>query len=556
VKLSSPTVERDLRGQARSELRESPGLWQEYRQHRTRWWKRNRNIRGALGSVFILALLFLVVVRSGRPLALLDVVALYASGTALFRCANYYARVLRGYDRAVLITLPILDDDYLRHESLGFFRSWAGAFAVFVLAYGAYASVYGKPWHDLSAVLVAATLQTLSGLCIGTAVLAYRPKWAGALALAPFYGLMIVCLYLPEDGLRFLWSATLITPAGWVAHGFAGLVGSADSAERFWLIPAFILSAALPLALRRLRSRLVSELASPDGAFDAASAPDVGDDQQQTPSLEASGSGHPLPADVHLARELKGTDWTGLGWIERIVATWLTRRQKVVAEFMLAGDLGTWSKRWLTATIITGVGTALTLATPTLPSWIFFLPMVVAGLMTAPILGGSWGGFRGAFRFGLVLPFYASFPIGYGEISRVMLKTNLIRALTWAPLAIVYSAVLALRLGYSFEYGSVVGLDVVLILLALQPVMVAGHFSSGTNDTRQINWQIILFFSCALVFLIMMLVATFVVFIVPTFFVQAGAIAVIFTMSLAGWASYKLLFERGRIDVLSRPRGQ
>lgn len=126
MKLSAPAVERGVRAQARRELRESRLLWKEYRQHRTRWWRRNRNFRAALGSVYILAILFLVAVRSGRALALLCVVALYASGTALFRCANYYARALRGYDRAVLIALPILDDDYLRHESRRFFRSWVG----------------------------------------------------------------------------------------------------------------------------------------------------------------------------------------------------------------------------------------------------------------------------------------------------------------------------------------------------------------------------------------------------------------------------------------------
>ena len=177
MKLSAPAVERGVRAQARRELRESRLLWKEYRQHRTRWWRRNRNFRAALGSVYILAVLFLVAVRSGRAIALLCVVALYASGTALFRCANYYARALRGYDRAVLIALPILDDEYLRHESRRFFRSWVGAFAVFVLAYGAYAIVYGNLWNDLGAILVAAVLQTLSGLSMGTAVLAYRPKW-------------------------------------------------------------------------------------------------------------------------------------------------------------------------------------------------------------------------------------------------------------------------------------------------------------------------------------------------------------------------------------------
>jgi hypothetical protein len=124
-----------------------------------------------------------------------------------------------------------------------------------------------------------------------------------------------------------------------------------------------------------------------------------------------------------------------------------------------------------------------------------------------------------------------------------MLKTNYARALTWAPLAIVYTSALAHRLNYSFAYGAEIGVDVVLIVIGLQPVIIAGHFSSGTNDTRQINWQTVLFFS-------------FMMFIVPTRLVQAGAITVVFATSLLGWVAYKLLFERGRIDLLSRPRGQ
>jgi hypothetical protein len=127
MRLRSPVLERAVREQALSDLRKSPFLWREYRQHRTRWWGRNRNLRATLSAVFIFAVLFLAVVRSGRALALLAVIALYGSGTAIFRCANYYARVLRGYDRAVLITLPVLDNDYLRHESRGLLRSWAGA---------------------------------------------------------------------------------------------------------------------------------------------------------------------------------------------------------------------------------------------------------------------------------------------------------------------------------------------------------------------------------------------------------------------------------------------
>jgi hypothetical protein len=87
-------------------------------------------------------------------------------------------------------------------------------------------------------------------------------------------------------------------------------------------------------------------------------------------------------------------------------------------------------------------------------------------------------------------------------------------------------------------------------------VMVAGHFSSGTNDSRQLNWHTVSFFCFALFLLVILVVATIMTFVVPTLAVRAISLAVIFAASLAGLAAYKLLFERGRIDVLSRPRTQ
>ena len=109
--------------------------------------------------------------------------------------------------------------------------------------------------------------------------------------------------------------------------------------------------------------------------------------------------------------------------------------------------------------------------------------MAIAGMMAAPILGGLWTGFSGPMTSGFVLPAYSVFPLGYAEITRVMLKANLVRAVTWAPLAIVYAVTLAHRQGSPFEYGALIGLDVVLILIALQPITIMGHFSAGTNDT-------------------------------------------------------------------------
>ena len=555
MKLSSPVLERNLRRQARREMRESATLWREYQQHRSRWWERNRSFQAVLPTLAVLGLLWTSGLRSGRPLDVLTVIALYAAATTLLRSAAYCGRVLRGFDRAVLINLPIGDDDYLRHELRTLFRSWAGAFAVFLLAYGGYALINGDLRRDWVFLLVAAILQTSAGLSLGSTVLAYRPKWAALTVVAPLYGMAILCPYLPASGAQFLWSASLITPAGWVAHGFAGLVGAVDSGERFWLIPAFAVSAALPVALGKLQSRLRSELALPGDVLETILEPERNDIEHEIDFGGSADAVPPVREDFSLGGLSARPDWRHLGWIERLVAAWFTDREKVVAEFMLTTQLGTWSKRWRVASIITAAGAVCTLVVPVLPPWIFLLPMAVAGMMAAPILGGCWTGFRGPMTSGFVLPAYSVFPLGYAEITRVMLKANLVRAVTWAPLAVVYVAALAQRQGSTFEYGALIGLDVVLILIALQPITIMGHFSSGTNDTKQIHWQNILFFGMALVFLIVGLVAGFMIFIVPTLLVHVVALAGMVAISTASWAAYKVLFERGRIDLLSRPRG-
>lgn len=552
MKLNSRALERNVRRQARHEMRGSPVLWQDYRRHRTSWWKRRRSFQ-AISAVYLTALLFLGATRSGKPLAVLVAVALYASGTTLFRSANYYTRVLRGYDRAVLMTLPVLDDDYLRHESQNRLFSWSGALAAFVVAYGAYAVFIGKLWEDAGVVLLAAILQALTGLCLGSAILAYRPRWTNTLSMAPFYLLAFACIFLSEGGLRLLWSATLITPAGWVAHGFAGMVGASEASQRLWWIPVLLLSAALPFAFRRLRTRLASELASPDGMLDLVRFAESADDVDERLHTDVRQPRSLFLNDGQFARALQTGDWSNLGWIEGVVAASLTGRQKVVAEFMLGDDLGTWSRKWRTSSIITLVGAGLTLVAPSLPVWIFFLPMFFAATFAAPILGGVWPGFRGPLSYDGFIPAYACFPVSYGEISHVMLKTNIVRSLSWAPLSFAYSAALAARYGYSFEYGGVVGLLLVLLVMAIQPAAVVAHFASASNETRQLNWHIILFFGFVLLLLAALLVAIILMVWVPTPVTEGATIAVLFATSVSGWFAYGLLLKRGRIDLMGKP---
>jgi uncharacterized membrane protein len=98
------------------------------------------------------------------------------------------------------------------------------------------------------------------------------------------------------------------------------------------------------------------------------------------------------------------------------------------------------------------------------------------------------------------------------------------------------------------------GGEVVVLVLTMQPVMVIGHFSSGTNDTKQFNRYTLSFFGIGLILLILLVVSTAGVFAADTLLVKFLSMTRIVSCTSVAWATYMLLFNRGRIDLVSRPR--
>ena len=135
-----------------------------------------------------------------------------------------------------------------------------------------------------------------------------------------------------------------------------------------------------------------------------------------------------------------------------------------------------------------------------------------------------------------------------------MLKANTIRILLWAPLFLLYVIVLATRLGNSLLYGAEVGIEVVVLAVLLQPVMVTAHFSSGSNDTKQINRYTVAFFGFSFTLLVPLIAATMGLFVAESLLLKSVSAFGVLACSSLAWAGYMRLFNRGRIDLLSRPR--
>ena len=486
--------------------------------------------------------------------ALLVVIALYATATALFRGLNFRVNVLQGYDRALFLHFPVSDAEFLKHEWAKFGWTWFGAFCLFFLAYATSALSTWTLQQHIWKVALAALLQGICGMAVAARVIALFPKLKIVSSVLPIYALTVACLWLPASSLDFLWSAVLLVPGGWISHSFAALVGTSSTNEIGLLVPALVLGMSLAIALRfghrRLLSGLESQTTDKSSELDQMFGPT--EEQEEIEPIEPAVTG--IQSTVASVDFTHRPSWTESGWIEKIVGFSLNDEEKLVAEFMLAQHLGEWSKRWRAAAMLTAIGIIITSLVRQLPPWVFFLPIVVAALWGAPLFGGIWQGFRGAPTFGGVVPVYAVFPVSYSEISRIMLNANTIRILAWAPLFLSYAIALATRLGNGPGYGAATGIEVVVLALLLQPVMITGHFSSGSNDTKQINRYTLAFFGFSFILLVPFIAASVGIFVAESLPLKsAAALGVLACTSLA-WASYMRLFNRGRIDLLSRPR--
>jgi hypothetical protein len=553
VKLKSPALEKRVREVARDEMRLDKSLWKDYTRHRKSWLRRKLEAGNKL--LFVLPLFWVLIfagVREHGRETILVAIALYATATTLFRGLNFRLNVVGGYDRALFLHFPVSDDDFLKYEWKKFVRSWLGAFCVFLLAYWIVALRSDLVPENLGQVLLAAVLQTLCGASLSMWVPTFFPRLKIVSSAIPIYFLTFICLWLPAPAIEFLWSSVLLVPAGWISHVFASNRDAASRTESLLIAPAAAFCLTLPLAFHIARKALSAELdrQTRDGSdkleqmFVGAETPDQAD-------TEPISSQAPLQASYEHISERPS--WETGGWIEKLVARSLNAQERIVAEFMLAQNVGDWSKRWSTAALISAVGVIVTALAP-LPPWILFLPMVAGGLWGAPLFGGIWPGFNGAPTFGGVIPTYAVFPIGYGEISRVMFKANTIRILVWAPLLIAYATVLAKRLGNGPHYGLVDGILGVALALVLQPLMITAHFSAGTNDTRQINLHTLAFFGLAIFLLIPTIASVVGLFVADSVLIKSVAAVGVLVCTLLAWIAYMRLFNRGRIDLLSRAR--
>ncbi len=556
MKLYSRRFVRLLRRHVRSELRGSQKLWKEYKRRREGPWR--RPVENILGLPLLLGMFYVLLSwLKPRPDLLLALLALYATGTPFLRLASLRAGLSTSFERALLYSLPVSDGDFFQFAWNRFLRSSLWVFGAGVAAYG-YVALMAEAQGSAGLVIFgAAVLQWAAAVAATVLLYRFRPEqrpWPGLM----LYGFGALLCFFPLAARQPLQAITDWLPAGWIHSLFSYTMKGGLVAASMLVIPAVGLLAIVWTQSRRLQqSYRESETAPP------LSPQEFEEDEEETAGMEAPTAewhqGRDRFASLRTEESIRAgalgevPDWASAGWIERIVGAWLTERERRVADFLLGGAPRWWTAQWRQAAWVLSVCTLACLLVPFLPRWAYVSPLLIGAAMAAPFLGGGWPGFESRYTGASLSPMYAVYPVVYSELSRVILKANVVRLAAWFPLGMAYAAALSWRWQVPIAQGLDVNASLFFVLAASQPLAVAGKISRRTNDTRAGNRASLAFSGVLLVGILVYLpLAIAVVVPVPLLWkllLAAGFLA----LCMAGAWLYGVLFDRGRIDLLHEP---
>ncbi|MBI2678082.1 MAG: hypothetical protein HYX28_04825 [Candidatus Koribacter versatilis] len=488
--------------------------------------------------------------------------SLYATATVITRSNGLLTLLHRSYYRYAALHYPLPPDRFL----VVMVRKWlitAGAVGFAALAVFSAAALdrelLGDKWP---LILFAAALQWL--LVASLAVtLTWRPPW-----LPPRVLQLVMALHLPAFAAVYApnWLAPVFPfarflPGGWVAAAMWSTLGGGTWV--WWLLPVLGTGALSVTGWRRLSATysdpaLDEMLQSPDSVValdeEAGDIP-VEDTLTEDGLAEWQKVREGMAREVGRAGILEGrvgesSQSSQAGPLDRAASRCLTPRELVLMELLLGGRPSGYTAAWKISALTIAGSALLAVLLPATRGFALVAVVIGCGL-GAPLMGGRWIGFHASMTGERVMPVYACFPVGYWELSRLIFKVSALRFAAWLPLVAGAGAAFGTP---GSAAGTATALEVAMIAIMLQPFMVAGHFAYVSDFTKRVNWQKLVLTGMGFLLLVGVAVGGVIVFNAPTLLSKMIALLALCGLSFFFWASYGLLQECGRVDLLAAPR--
>lgn len=573
----APHLEKVIRTRTLSIVRASPSLVKEARQAK----RKNRQFRNQRVALILFQFFFLIIAvtsiflgNKDAPGPILAILSTFLLGLILLGTATLI-EALYGYPFGIIYLFPISAGEFtktcIRHAVLS--SLWTYFYTIPVLLTLIPVASWG--FSSFLTILLVSTLQwivSFSLILVFTAFLPslpYRFLWIWLMI-----GAGIIWMQKDQFPKSFLDHLSLllpILPTGWPNILFQGAVFHGNFTGSLLIIPIAALVPGFWFSMRRVLTGMSSLDADLPMTEKESDAPEARDESRRSaeviPGLAdarrkedwfSPEQAAAITKKIQTGGFLQDMDWARNDLFGRIIQRFLAANQMPLARFLLSHS-PQWTRQWWYAVGALAIfGTLMAFMNPGSSITGTGIPLIIlsVGLSLAlgtPLLGGSWTGFVLCPSIGPAPAGYALFPIGFGEMTKLMLRINSIRLILGFPIVFALAQTIGWKLGLSFPQVWLWSLKALYLLWSLQPVWIAGQFSATTSDSSKFKGGCLLLLTGGVAVLVFigaiaafLVGATWLIVLAGTIALPAG------TFGFLGF--YGLLFNRTSFDLLPKPR--
>lgn len=488
----------------------------------------------------------------------LSLLAIFCVAEAVRRARQMHQHLTSSFERAMFLFYPFSWGAFFRltteRRLLASLWVWGVAFVTYGVT-GKWDSAW--VWRSAAFATLSWLLTLCSTLCLSL-LLARKPEWLHPWVIPALYLLVPFGFAIPANQMANVFSGTSLLPAGWANALFvwtsggtmwiavtAGIVAAGIAAVWLWKdYRGRILSLEETLAGVEL---LVAEAGTETDETDAGERPLA--EWQRLWERRFEGQ---IAEYIQSRRWLEPWRWSEAPWLEMAATKILNVKEKETLQYLLGYVAPDWSGRWKVGVIAAAVSSGL-VATNTPAGWTMGgIALAISAGLGTPLVGGSWPLLGGSYLSGRVTPIYSCLPLGFARVSRIMIKTGLVRGLAWLPFGALVCALMAFQSGMGALPGVSMAVKGFLLWAALLPTFAAGHFSKGTNDTQNFRLRMIPLMLVAILAGLALL-AGFIAAVSGPWEWSVPCLAAIAALSAGFWAIYKRAYERWQIDLLRVP---